>query len=870
MKSSLIWIGITLLIALTGCGQLVRPPSPAPPSSPFPSLSSGKTAADFGAKTVLIVHYYRYDHNYSGWNLWVWPNQPVSLNGASYPFTSSDNFGEVAIIKFQEVYTQLGFIIRLSTPSNPWAAKDVAENRYVNIGSSGVAEIWVLEGQPSFYTSPPPASVLENRVRIAFLDSLNLIPAPPTVPDPSVTPSQVSVTADGVSLPVASAAPDPTDPNVLDVTLKNPLNPAQINQSLAISVAGYQPSIIYARDVLNNPDFFYGGQLGPIYSPTSTTFRVWSPPSTAVSLELFSSPSATTPYATYPMSPQGHGVWQVSVAGNLNGVYYLYSLTRYGKTVTTVDPYSIAASADNSKSEVVDLAATDPPGWNQDPYQELPHRTQAVVYELDVRDFTIDPSSNIPSADQGTYLGVIQTGANQGEPTALGHLLQLGVNMVELMPIFDYWNVPFSSYNWGYNPFLYNVPAPYYSTDPNNPAQTIEEVKQMILGLHEVGIGVIMDVVYNHTYFAGPGSNSPFRATVPYYYHLTDLEGNLIDETGTGNTLATGNTMVRQFILQSLLYWVQEYHINGFRFDLLGTFDPTTVEDIVSVLTSVDPHILLYGEPYAANGPASFTYGQQEGLRIGFFNPYFRDALAGSVFNISAPGYIEGAPGNKAEIEAGVTGSLLSYPTGGFDFTANPGEVVNYVEDHDNCTLWDRISAAEPFWSTAQKIDAQEFAGAILMTSQGIAFLSEGTEFASSKQGNCNSYNAGDGINEMRWSRVSAFAQLNAYWAGLIHLRLAHPAFQLNTGTEVQANLHFLSNLPPHVVGFTINGAAVGDSWNQILVYYNGSTSPAVVQLPPGSWNLVVNNQQAGTLPIASGLSGTLPLAPLSADVLYE
>ena len=870
-------LALLATVALVGCGQVAQPakpppsPPPAAPSSPFPSLAAGKTAADFGAKTVLIVHYYRYDHSYSGWNLWVWPNAPQSLAGASYTFTQSDSFGPVSVIKFQQSYTQLGFIVRLSTSSNPWAAKDVSENRYVGIPHSGVAEIWVLEGQPSFYTSPPPASVQQNRVTAAFLDSFDLIHANLTEPDPSLTAQQVSLTIAGVPAQVTQVSQNGTDPNVLDITLAQPVTPAQIDQPMQLSVAGYQPAIVYARDVLNASQFFYPGQLGPIYSPAETIFRLWSPPSSAASVLLYSSPGATTPYASYPMAQQGQGVWQVSVGGNLNGAYYLYQVTRYGKTVTTLDPYSLAASADNTKSAVVDLAATDPPGWTQDAYQGPAHRSGVVSYELDVRDFTVDPSANLPvPADAGTYLGLLQTGSNDGQPTGLGHLLQLGVNMVELMPVQDYWNVPFSAYNWGYNPLLYNAVAPYYSTNPSDPAQTISEFKQMVLGLHQQGIGVSMDVVYNHTYQAGPGSGSPFRELVPYYYHLTDNAGNLIDETGTGNTLATGNTMVRQFIIQSLLYWVDQYHINGFRFDLLGTFDPATVHAIVAALTAADPQIVLYGEPWTGAGPVSFGPGAQQGLKLGVFNGTFRDAMAGSVFDIAAPGYIEGAPGNLANIQTGVVGSLQGYPGVSGGFTLNPGESVNYVTSHDNCTLWDRIGAAEPSWTTAQKIIPQKFAGAIVMTAQGLAFMTEGVEFARTKGGNCNSYNAGDAVNELRWSRVAQFSGLNAYWAGLIHLRLAHPVFQLATGAAVQQDLSFLSGLPAHVLGFTLNGQAAGDSWSEVLVYYNGSTAQQAVTLPSGSWTEVVDGSQAGTAPLVSGLSGSFQLSPLSAFVLYQ
>ncbi len=844
----------------------------------FKSLSVGKTAADFGAKTVLIVHYHRYDNNYTGWNLWIWPYKPVSLPGAAYQFTGRDNYGPYAIVKFDQKYTSLGFIVRLDN----WKAKDVAENRYVNIPKTGVAEIWVVEGQRSWYTNPQKINI-SPRSMGTFLNSLKTIDAFLTNAINTKNWQKIlSVTVNGKKWPIKSVEPaiagELLKTNYIEITLAKPLSTYDISKPIILHIKGFNPSTVYAYKVLNNPKFYYKGKLGPIYTPLKTTFKVWSPVSAWAKLLLYKSADSTTPYAIYSMIRNKQGVWSATVKGNLNGVYYLYEFKSYGKVRLTPDINCYAADMYNRKSMVVNLEETNPPNWGKDRSPKLVHRTDAVIYELDVRDYTINPSSGVPAQYRGKYLGLAIHGSNyNGIPTGLDHIKKLGVTDVQIMPIQDFWNQPFNQYNWGYITYLFNVPEAQYSTDPASPIATIRQVKDMIQAFHKDGIGVILDVVYNHT--AGVGKQSPFDQTVPYYYYRVNAKGSYLNQTGVGNTLATENSMVRKYILDSLKYWVREYHVNGFRFDLLGLFDKQTVKDIVKTLHSIDPQILLYGEPWGGWGVTPlFGKGDQKNMKIAVFNDNFRDAIIGSVFNIKARGFIEGNRAKNVLIQRGVVGEINYSPLIS-GFTAQPGETINYTTCHDNYTLWDKINGAEPKWTVKQKEDAQKLADAIILTSQGIPFLTEGVEFARTKNGNGNSYNAGDTINSLKWSNLLKFKTIDSYYEGLIKLRKAHSAFRMYEAKQIKSHLVFFPTrfkrvnkylkVPIPFVAYEIKGNANRDSWKNIIVIYNAETTSVAFKLPKGTWNLVADQNQAGITTIKT-ISNTVKVAPISMYVLYQ
>ncbi len=843
----------------------------------FKAIGNGKTAADFGAKTVLIVHYHRYDGNYSGWNLWIWPHKPVSLPGAAYQFSGKDDYGPYAIVKFDKKYTSLGFIVRL----DDWKAKDVSVDRFASIPPSGVAEIWVVQGQHDWYTNPNEIDI-SPRALGCFLNSLTKIDAFLTNDiDTKQWKDNVKVVIGNSKWPIKEVVPaipgDVTRTNYIEIELAKPLSPFDVSKDMILKIKGFSPATIYAYKALNDSVFHYDGQLGSIYSKDSTTFKVWSPVSKEVKLLLYKNASDSIPYATYEMKRNEAGVWSVKVNGNLNGVYYLYEFNSYGKIRKAPDIYCYAADMYNRKSMVIDLTKTDPKGWNGDNYVGLKHQTDAIIYEMDVRDFTSLKSSGLPKIYRGKYLGLTVHGTNyDGIPTGIDHLRSLGITDVHLMPIQDFWNEPFGQYNWGYVTYLFNVPEAQYSTLPSSPTATVKQVKEMVLALHKTNIGVIMDVVYNHT--SGVGKYSPFDQSVPYYYYRIDRKGTYLNQSGVGNTIATENYMARKFILDSLKYWVRQYHIDGFRFDLLGLYDPQTVKEIVKQLRELNPRIILYGEPWGGWGVTPlFSKGDQKGMHLAVFNDNLRDGIIGSVFDPTAKGFIEGMRKNVI-IERGVVGEI-EYNSLISGFAQNPDETVNYVTSHDNYTLWDRISAAEPRWTLQQKKAAQKFANAIILTSQGVPFLAGGVEFARTKEGNGNSYNAGDAVNGFDWSRLRTFKDVNEYYKGLITLRRTHPAFRMVDPKEIKKHIVFFPKqyrqitkylrMPLAVVAYEIKGNANGDSWRNILVVYNGETKPFEFTLPKGKWHVVVNAEKAGveTLKV---VSSKIELSPTSAYVLFQ
>ncbi len=709
-----------------------------------------------------------------------------------------------------------------------------------------------------------------NQVIIAFLDSLNEIHVTLNSPVNTSDLSQFEFSVNGHNVPISSVVDADTEaPGISDhitIKLAKNLNPSDVASSMILSTNGFATSTVYARYVLNDPAFNYDGQLGAIYTPYQTTFKVWSPVSNQVNLLLFRDTGDITPYATCAMQRDSQGVWSASVMGDLSNVYYKYSYHRYNKWMTAPDIYSKAANADNTKSVVIDLSQTNPFDWNSDDTPFPTNAVNAIIYELHVQDFTDNPNSGILSKYQGTYMGFTQTGTNyNGISTGLDHLAQLGVNYVQFFPIEDHEDPQNPGYNWGYVPYLYMVPEAKYSTTPNDPVNTIDEVKQMIMALHSRGIGVVLDISFSHTSYV----TTPYSAAVPYYYYNYDEYGKMTNCSGVGNDLKTSNYMVKKLIVDTLEYWMNQYHVSGFRFDQMYLYNPQTIQDIVQSLTSINSAVLLYGEPWPADG-YKFTYEDQRGMDLGVFNGHFRDAITGAADDPTAIGFVNGNALDanvQEEIKSGIVGSI---PYGNLPntFAAEPDETINYATCHDNYTLWDKITGAQPTWSASQEIAAQKLAGAIAMLSQGVAFIQGGTEFARTKDGNGNSYNVQE-PNEFDWARLTQFATVDSYYQGLIAVRKMHPAFEMTSSQEVRNNLTFLNSLPTGVIGYKINGAAVGDTWSNILVYFNGTTDSKEVTLPSGTWNVAVNKDVASTGSL-NCVNGNISLSPLSAYVFYK
>ena len=598
--------------------------------------------------------------------------------------------------------------------------------------------------------------------------------------------------------------------------------------------------------------YYPGDDLGAVYSPDSTAFRVFAPTALGVSVMLYSSRQSAAGWEV-PMSPDCDGTWLAVVFGDLAGICYTYRVFHGGCVKEAVDPYARALTVNGGRGVVIDPASTDPEGWAGDVRPPLAAATDAVVYEVHVRDFSISPDSG--TQHRGRYLGMSEHGTRGpgGVSTGVDHLVELGITHVHLLPIQDFASVDELSpdgYNWGYDPFHFFVPEGSYSCRPECAASRVTEVKRMVQALHRAGLRVVLDVVYNHTYST---DDSPLQTIVPGYYHRTDAAGVFTNGSGCGNELATERPMVRKLIVDSLKYWVREYHVDGFRFDLMALIDCDTMQEIACELRAIEPSLLLYGEPWTG-GPSGlchtrmFTAGRQRSTGIGMFNDAFRNAIKGDNDG-GRPGYATGAAGCEREIAKGVVASIR-YSDGLSGFAQEPGECVNYVSCHDNLTLWDKIARSNAFDSKGDRISMDLLAQAIVLTSQGIPFLEGGAELLRTKRGHHNSYRAGDEVNQFEWWRKHEFREVFDYYRGLIEVRRAHPAFRMTTAAQVRAAVRFIPG-PPGTVLFELDGNVCGDQWDFIVVIYNANRHEVEIALPThGEWSVVVARRQAGTRPL--------------------
>jgi pullulanase len=651
--------------------------------------------------------------------------------------------------------------------------------------------------------------------------------------------------------------------------------------------------------------YYYGGSdLGLVYGASESVFKVWAPTAAEMYLALYDDagaydgPGEAVSRETSDLRRMGKdpatGVWSIRVSGDLEGKFYLYhAVFSDGTAAWAADPYAKAVSANGLRMAVVDPEKTNPPGFN--PRKKPPFRAgawqDAVICELHVRDFSIDENSGM--RHRGKYLAFTERGTvtKEGVPTGVDHLVRLNITHVHLLPVFDFASInelaadaPDSAgpkFNWGYDPMHFNVPEGSYSTDPKNPYARIIEFKAMVQALHDAGIRVIMDVVFNHTYRTG---GWPFDALVPgYYYRLTDT-GSYANGSGCGNEIASERPMVRKFIIDSCRYWAGEYNVDGFRFDLMGLIDTPTMKLLTEELRrDIDPTLIIYGEPWQAGGsvlpPELQTItGAQHGLGFAVFNDRIRTAIKGGSDDDSR-GFATGGPSREEAIVRGVMGSI-------HDFTSEANESVNYVTAHDNLNLWDKICfslgekklALSPHHMLengrdifdTDAVKSSLLANGIILTSQGIPFFQAGDEMLRSKYGDHNSYASPDDINKIRWENAYLYRKVIDYYAGLIRLRKEHPAFRQTLGSEIDKTLEIL-NARDMVVSFILKENAAGDPWRTIFVAYNGSSCPKEFTLPAAVpvWQLVVDSRRAGTESLAE-FSGVITLPSFSMTVLHE
>ncbi len=598
------------------------------------------------------------------------------------------------------------------------------------------------------------------------------------------------------------------------------------------------------------------------YSPASTQFSLWSPNADSVQLSIYESAESTAPICRQWLKRQKDGSWQAAVKGDLLGQFYAFRvwdpLLQYEQEETP-GIFATAVGVNGRRGAIIDMRSTDPEGWSSDCRPAMSKVADAVIYELHHRDYSIDPSSGVEH--RGKFLALTEHGtlSPQGLATGIDHLKQMGVTHVQILPSYDYGSIDETRladnrYNWGYDPINYNVPEGSYSTDPYDPASRIREFKQMVQSLHEAGIRVILDVVYNHTYDV---AHSNFTQTAPGYFYRTREDGSLGNASGCGNETASERSMVRKFMLESVRWWVEEYHIDGFRFDLMAIHDIPTMNAIRAMLDEIDPTILLYGEGWAAETPLL-----EEPLRpikaniaampgIGAFCDELRDALRGPFYDDHQGAFLAGLPGNEQSIRFGIVGAI-DHPQ--VDMTKvnysqqpwalQPTQMISYVSCHDDMMLTDRLRASVmPEGSRKSKVESQKticddelmrldmLAQTVVLTSQGLPFLWNGEELMRDKKGVHNSYCSPDSINAIDWNLKARNQRLCDYYVGLIALRKAHPAFRLGDAELVRQHLEFIDT-PECTVAFRLKDNAGGDAWKDIVVIANAKREAVKVELP--------------------------------------
>ncbi|WP_321432955.1 type I pullulanase [Trichococcus flocculiformis] len=589
--------------------------------------------------------------------------------------------------------------------------------------------------------------------------------------------------------------------------------------------------------------FSYDGELGALYEKEGTLLRVWTPTAKSVEVWIYADDSFKGPSTKIEMVQKPKGIFEVYLPGDQHGTIYVYKILFLNNRETiSVDPYARATMVNGMKSVIADLNRTNPDGWGERlPAFGLPE--EAIIYELHIRDFSISETSGI--VNKGKFLGLTEKNTQNasGRKTGLDYLIDLGITHIQILPMFDYATVDEANltepqYNWGYDPLNYNVPEGSYSTDPFDPFNRIFELKQMIRTLHENGLRVIMDVVYNHVY---DPKDQALERTVPGYFYRYNADGSLANGTGVGNDTASERHMMRKYIIDSVKYWAKEYHLDGFRFDLMGIHDSVTMNAIREALDKIDPSIIIIGEGWEMSTPLpedlkASQRNAQAMPRIAHFNDSIRIALKGSDFGDEKDrGFISGKNYLEDLLLRNIKGAMhLSSHSSYVD----PEQVIQYVEAHDNLTLYDKLLRSNPDDSEEVRIKRHTLATSIVLLSQGVPFIHGGQEFLRTKAGVANSYQSPDEINQFEWERVTTYQESVAYVKGLIALRKSEYLFRLHTHEEIDAHFTMLSE------NFNIIAFSLTNSEKKYIVIFNGNRSDVIFRIQKGKYAILVEDNQ--------------------------
>ncbi len=635
---------------------------------------------------------------------------------------------------------------------------------------------------------------------------------------------------------------------------------------------------------------YYKGNLGASYSKKETIFKVWSPLATDVKLRIYNKGSDREEGSqmiseTSMKLVKKYGTWVATLKGDYKNKYYTYLVTVNGKTNEVVDPYAKACGANGNRGMVVDLDSTDPEGWKDDKFNRVNSINDAVIWEISVRDFSASETSGVSEKNRGKFLafteeGTVVDSVEGSLPTCIDYLKELGVNYVQINPFYDFHSIDETDvvnpqYNWGYDPKNYNIPEGSYSSNPYNGNVRIKECKQMIQALHKAGIGVIMDVVYNHTYLS---ADSWFNLIVPDYYYRIDNSGKWSNGSGCGNDTASERIMFREFMKNSVVYWAQEYHIDGFRFDLMGLHDVDTMNYIRKSLDELPDggKIIMYGEAWNLSTDCAFdvVLANQDNIsklstRIGAFNDTMRDGLRGNVFEAKDKGFLQSGS-NRSKVKAGIEGMATAGTWG-----TPPRQCINYASCHDNLSLYDKLVASVyPDEGSYRKrredlVSMNKLSASVVLTSQGVPFMMAGEEMARSKDGDENSYQSPVEVNQIDWNDINKYADLVDYYKGLIDIRKTVDLLRDNTG-DVANSISYIDGLDDGVIAYTLKGTG---NTKAFAAVFNASDKKTTVTLPSGlclSWVIIANDKTAGIMNLGEVTNSKVTVEPHSSVILVN
>ena len=861
------------------CGYLTEAPEGAGGEVvqlPTAANANESTVSDEEAEMQVFVHYFRYDDKYKKWNIWGWIGDK---EGLSYAFNDEDDYGKIFKMNLKDLNgaQQLGIIMR----KGDWDSRDIDQDRFIDLtkAKDEVLHVYLLEGDPNIYYNEDDVD-LRPRLSSATFTSLKKVILTAPIPFTSTDGIEIKDNSGNI-LELDQVLVDQTGSTIV-VLLKEDIN---LENSYTISKEGFKDAIevsytgLFDSEEFHDAFYYDGDDLGFTYSKDNTSFRVWAPTASKVILNLYEAGSGDNLIEKIDMTRDVKGTWVAEVSGDLNLTYYTYEVTVGNQTNEAVDPYARAVGVNGNRAMVVNLDLTDPENWAEDVAPEFSgNPTDAIIYELHMRDWSTHESSGLENV--GKFLQFTEEGGTD-------HLTDLGITHLHLLPAFDHrsideTNLDEAQFNWGYDPQNYNVPEGSYSTDPENGEVRINEFKQMVQSLHQNGVRVVMDVVYNHT---GATADSDFNKIVPGYYYRQTTDGGFSNGSGCGNETASDRSMMRKFMIDSVTYWATEYNIDGFRFDLMALHDIDTINEIRNALTEIDPTIITYGEGWDAGGSAlkpteaalKIYASQMPGVAM--FSDDIRDGIKGSVFNAEEPGFVNGQSTFDERVKFGIVGatehSQIDYNrvalAGGASgpWATEAAQSINYVSAHDNNTLYDKLIATLPDADEETIKLMQKQANAIILTAQGVPFLHAGVEMMRTKDGDHNSYNASDEVNQINWNWKNENQDVYNYYKGLISLRRAHPAFRMSAQEDIQNNLTFMEDIPLGVVAFNLENNANGDSASDITVIHNATDSEQVISLPKSAdWQLVVNGETAGTEVIEVIKGDSITVTPHSSYVL--